>query len=81
MTDGAIKLWSKVDPDVWKMSPSNSAGLKALLGLSDLTFDAKQNRLLDDNQLREARCRAENAAGHLWSCQWRTSRAQTSLLR
>ena len=65
VTDGAIKL-GKVDPDVWKMSPSNSAGLKAPLGLSDLTFDAKQNRLLMTTSYEKRGVEPENVAGHLW---------------
>ena len=53
VTDGAIKL-GKVDPDVWKMSPSNSAGLKAPLGLVGPYVRRQAESPADDNQLRSA---------------------------
>lgn len=62
---GELKLGS-VDPTVWKMAPPNSADMKAPLGLSDLAFDAKQDRLLMTTSYEKRGAEPENVAGYLW---------------
>lgn len=65
VTGGKFEL-GKMDPNVWKMAPPNSSDLKAPLGLSDLAFDAKQDRLLMTTSYEKRGAEPENVAGYLW---------------